>query len=348
MNKNDTLIIKGIAILMMLWLHLFYHLPFAEQATNLILINGHPLSYLLCNAVYPVPFYLFIGGYGMYQVNRAVDRNKWRRVIGLYINHTCNLLTFLMLYIYIYNIDFPSISTLFYCLIGYKYTLNVELWFLLPYCVLTLSSSFIFKKLERYSPLHIIIVFLIIHLGTSYIISRHGSFFYDRMYLYNPLLVLHISFDFILGAMCARMNVFGQLKSKVSQNVFLSKHIIPITVLTLLTLVVIQCIFKYNYFYAFLFIACVVICPRPMWLDRILTEFGNKSTGMWMIHSWWFRYIFHDFIYNFKYPICIWLALVICSYICAVIMSKVTSPLIKSISSDYSMRIFKFPAKNKL
>lgn len=348
MNKNDSLVIKGIAILMMLWLHLFNTLALAEQATNLIRINGLPLAHLLSNAVYPVPFYLFIGGYGMYQVCKAVDRNKWKRVIALYINHLCILFTFLTLYVYTHNADFPSISTLIYGLIGYEYTLNPELWFLLPYCILTISSSFIFKKLERYSPLHIIIVFLIIHLGTSYIISRHGSFFYDRMYLYNPLLVLHISFNFILGAMCARMNVFEQLKSKVSQNVFLSKHLVPITILTLLTLVVIQCIFKYNYFYAFLFITCVVICPRPMWLDRILMEFGNKSTGMWMIHSWWFRYIFHDFIYSFKYPISIWLALVVCSYICAVIMSKGTSPLIKSIYSDYSTLLFKFPAKSKL
>lgn len=60
--------------------------------------------------------------------------------------------------------------------------------------------------------------------------------------------------------------------------------------------------------------------PRPRPLNAFLQEMGRRSTSMWFVHSYFCYYLFHDFIYGFKYPIIIFIVLLICSYVSAVVI----------------------------
>lgn len=57
MSKNGTQLTKGIAILMMLFLHLFNQSANGELCKSLIFIDGEPLVFLLSRAVNPVAFF---------------------------------------------------------------------------------------------------------------------------------------------------------------------------------------------------------------------------------------------------------------------------------------------------
>ena len=67
MLKEDTLFLKGIAISMMLWLHLFSNIEIIEECEHsLLFLNGKPLVYVLTKiASCCVPLYIFLGGYGL-------------------------------------------------------------------------------------------------------------------------------------------------------------------------------------------------------------------------------------------------------------------------------------------
>lgn len=52
---------------------------------------------------------------------------------------------------------------------------------------------------------------------------------------------------------------------------------------------------------------------------------------MWMIHSWFCYYLFHDWIYGFRYPLVIMAVLVIISYLSAVVVGKIAEVIDKYV-----------------
>lgn len=58
--------LKGMAILFMVFLHLFNSLSFVRDYTPLLYVGDIPFVHWLCRAMNPVAFYLLISGYGLY------------------------------------------------------------------------------------------------------------------------------------------------------------------------------------------------------------------------------------------------------------------------------------------
>ena len=68
MSKEYTSYFKGIAILMMLFLHLFQHLEWDASLNCLLYVGEVPLVYYIARICNPVPFFLILSGYGLYAV----------------------------------------------------------------------------------------------------------------------------------------------------------------------------------------------------------------------------------------------------------------------------------------
>ena len=67
MTKEQTTYIKGIAILMMLFLHLFNHWNPGEYSAWLY-IGDRPLVNIIARACSPVGIFLMLSGYGLHYV----------------------------------------------------------------------------------------------------------------------------------------------------------------------------------------------------------------------------------------------------------------------------------------
>ncbi len=87
MIRKETQMIKGIAILMMLFLHLFNRMHNVELCHPWILIGGEPLVYILRQAFNPVSFFLIVGGYGLYKAYEKGDRNRYSRGVRLFVHY---------------------------------------------------------------------------------------------------------------------------------------------------------------------------------------------------------------------------------------------------------------------
>ena len=78
MTKSDTRQLKGLAILMMMWLHLFSdenRVRTLDYALDFM--NGMPLVYSLTRlASACVPIYIFLGGYGLAATYLTADGHR--------------------------------------------------------------------------------------------------------------------------------------------------------------------------------------------------------------------------------------------------------------------------------
>lgn len=63
-SKDHSILIKGIVILMMLFLHLF-NFNRAAQCVNLVYVGDTPLAQFIAFACGPVGFFLMLSGYGL-------------------------------------------------------------------------------------------------------------------------------------------------------------------------------------------------------------------------------------------------------------------------------------------
>lgn len=325
MTRWQSQIMKGIAILLMIFLHLFNQESNVALCQNLILIDGTPLVLILSRASNPVAFFLILGGYGLYRVYEKGDRHRWSRFAKLMIHYWIILLFFVTIGHFIRPAAYPgSFLKILSNVTGYETTYNGEMWFLLPYVILSACSKSLFDFLKRFRAWIVVCFTLVIHLGTSFCISRYGeSSLYSNYWIYDPLLVLHLLFNFCLGAMAARSNFFEKLKAYVAKM----QHINILALGGMIILVSVSCVFKYNFFYAFGIITCLLLINMPAWLKTTLAKLGNQSMNMWMIHSWLCYYIFHDFIYSFKYPLVIFAVLTAISYVCSLIVNRITQPV---------------------
>lgn len=336
MSRQESQLLKGIAILLMIFSHLFYLTGNVNLCANYLYVNSTPLVQYLSQAANPVAFFLILGGYGMYKVYVKGDRHRWSRVLKLYIHYWMTLIVFVGIGFFMYPDRYPgTIVKMIDNVTAFYPTYNSEMWFLLPYVVLALLAPILFKYTASIRWWMIVSVTFFIHLCTCYCISRYGTrFLYHERLIYNPLLVFHFMFDFFLGAMAARENFFEWLKRKTSKI----SHRSLMACLLIIILVAIRCEFKYFYGYAFLIIAAVTLVNIPRIVSRTLVALGNRSMDMWMIHTWFSCYLFHDFIYGFKYPILIFIVLTVISYYSAIINSWLVLPIERAFLSKREIK----------
>lgn len=325
MSKTESLIIKGLAIILMVFLHLFNQMKNCEICINFIHINNLPLIHILTRAANPVSFYLLLSGIGLYSSYKKGNSNlktNIKRLIKLYIHYWIILLIFIIIgAIILPNIYPNNLATIIGNFTSFNTTYNGECWFLFPYALILLSSSFILKMIDRYNHWIILLASFIININTSYLISRYGEqYLYNDMWIYNPVLFLHLLFPFIFGAVCAKSDFWNTIKKLRQVN----SHIIW---LGLLILIIIRCFTTTSIvqpFFAYIVIICFVSTTRCKLIDSILTKLGANSMNIWMIHTWFCYYLFHDFIYSFKYPIIIFLITLSLSYFTSITVNQIS------------------------
>ncbi len=88
MTKQETQIVKGVAILLMIFLHLFNQMSNVELCRSFIYIGDIPFVYWLSAAANPVAFFLILSGYGMHfiHVRGKGDIHRWSRIGKLYLH----------------------------------------------------------------------------------------------------------------------------------------------------------------------------------------------------------------------------------------------------------------------
>ena len=336
LQKSNQL--KSIAILMMLFLHLFnrdYHGLFEP----LVFIGSSPLSYyisLFCDAC--VPIFAFVSGYGLYfkyvQNSKTYGVANSIRLKKLFINYWIILLLFaVILGVILGTPGYPgSFLKLLLNLIAVNPSYNGAWWFLTIYILFVMSSAFWFRLLDQLNPYFFITVLLLVY----------GIAFYFRVYkvaiFENEILQwLHqrsalffcTLVQFMVGAFALKFEWHNKISVLFNQIKFKNS-----LVLSMIGLLIVFHGLIPNFivapFTALGFLFLFLELELPVFFNKILDFFTPHATNIWLIHMFFYIIFFADFIYSPKYVLPIFLLLVGCSILSSIVVNTISKLILKT------------------
>ena len=321
LTKKQISITKGIAILFMLLLHLFCTRDYNGLFTPLIMINTIPLVYYFglfgecCVAMYS-----FCSGYGLMCTykNSPVEYNKKNklRILKLYINFWIILFIFVVFLGYLTgksNIFPGNLKTFILNFTAISISYNGSWWYLTTYILLVLISKPLHKLVQKYNNILLLIASIII-----YFICYIEQFKFPitcSMPILNwiitqtSLLGTNI-FPFIMGSIFADKNLFSYLYNKFYNIKFKN---------TLFSLIILSMLIFHGFvetafvapFIGIVFIVLFNLMNIPEFLNNTLYYLSKHSTNMWLIHMFFYIIYFRDLVFMPKYPVLIFIWLLI-------------------------------------
>ena len=319
-SKDKSIVIKGIVIMMMVFLHLFNG-NHTDECVNLLYIGDVPFAKWLSNACGPVPFFLLLSGYGLaytYEHSELTFLKQLRRIIRLYLHYWIILLCFLVIGWYLYPDRYPgSWYRLTVNAIGWKTDYNYEIWFLFPYSLVALTSKYIIHAIGKIGNVGSAILAPIVYFGSCYVISRyHATVMAEYSLLNIGVVYLQFISPFAIGVLFFRGDF--RWNYKMSQWQVILMMICAVTATATIAVSVVSIV----YVPIMVFLFCQLSLPQ--WLENILMELGRKSMPIWMIHTWYSNYLFHEQVYSLKYPIVIFVVVIAVSYLSSIPVMWIT------------------------
>lgn len=340
LEKKDTQMAQGVAILTMVILHLFNKKGADVYGSPLIWVKpGVPLVYylgFLCDIC--VPLYCFCTGYALFVQFNSMELKK-------YTKRTHTRLIKFLIHFWVICIIFSIIGIIFdqygevpgniYRFLGnfflLEHTYNGAWWFASTYVVFILISPFFLKLAKKADSRVLFIIFAIIFCA-YYICNVMDMFdvspedYYWKGFLLRKVSDLwYVSFFYVVGMLFAKEKIISRTKQWLDrvagkkQNVYLLAAVIVVT----LGLCVIE-ISASMYFFAIFYFICFHVWKKSDRTKKFFLFFGKHSTNIWLVHMFFYLFIFKDLVFVVKYPVFI-LAFMLgltlaCSYIIDFIM----------------------------
>lgn len=325
MNREQSTIIKGFAILFMF----MYHITNIEGLPQIMTTLERSINH----ASHPISYFLIVSGYGLY-CSYCQGRMTWsyllKRALKLYIPFWLVLLFFVgavgsVFYPGQFSLSPQSIIANFS---GWRWDYCHFTWFLLPYILMSLSSKWIFRIFDRINIIAALLIGMIVFLMSSWIISRYYEMWLQWNYwAYHPVLVLQTLFPFLIGATAARLTLNGS-NFKMTRLEGKNALIIVLIVTTFLirgqihTSVI-------NPFQA-AFVSWLILHLSFSYMPKLIfVGLGHKSMYMWFIQGFVAVEMFSEYYLQLKYPVLILLIWIIVSYAVSYPFSIVSNRIIR-------------------
>lgn len=313
---------QGLGILVMIFYHLFNPHDASQYADTVVGNLGRSWN--------PVPLYCLLSGYGLYLVNHErQDKNRWNRCLKLYGRYWLITFVFILFSLLVSKPVSGSLSIRDICLnmIDWRADYYLPAWFILPYCILSVSALWIFRATDKMR--------WWLALGLSYIVymvaSRLNSFAWFQVNLFQSLYLL---FPFVLGGIMARMNFVEQSNEKL-------KKVRLIFLLCFLVALVIARYFVFSgavisFYWAAVVIVILQLTRRSRRVGSVLAFFGKHNLNMWMIHAWICWYLFRPQVYGIGNFMLIYMVVVGISLMLSLLFNVVVQPIEKRIFTNHA------------
>ena len=360
LSKKDSSLIYGIAILMMIYHHLFSNpqrLGCTEYFSILNTLFGgiteQRLAWLfrLC-----VPFYAFISGYGICTIiskNEVTMRCSFKYVHSNYLLVFKQILKLLKKYWLVFVIFIPmgfhffglhhiGPKTFTRNLLGLANDYNAEWWYVKQYMMmlilfpifdfvlcnlLLLINKYIITKF-KYGK--VFVLSFVSFLGFFFLIFRNAPVFrFLIQQLHNGTFVFTLVF--FVGYLCSFFHIF-----EFGVNNLNFQKIKPFLALALLfTCVGIRWIRAYDAVYckydafitAPIIYSVVILVNYLKPLASFLQKLGKYSTYMWLTHTFFCFYYFNHWILKAKISILMFILTTILSFLTAFILTQIENKL---------------------
>lgn len=336
-TKRDSKMLKGVAILSMLMLHLFCrkeNLPY----TPLLWIGSTPLIYYfglfgdICVAVY-----CFISGYAHYlQSSKGELQQRWKRLLRFMIPFWVIAVVFSLIGLLAGNSVIPgSIKEFLLNCLTIKNSYNGAWWYANTYILLVALQPLSRKFVER-CPAWLVILLTFAFYTVSYGIRFWGWGACDSVIL--SWIITHVGllgtsyFPYAIGMLFCKKQVISLLRQRLTAiNV---RNIYIFTVLMFTGMIVVHGMVQSLFvavITATVTIILLCVCPLPKRLTSLLCYLGEHSTNIWLVHMFFYAVLFKGFVFCAKYPIPVFLLLLLSSLASSYVIKWLSKPILKLV-----------------
>lgn len=311
MTREESKMMQGIGIFVMI----FYHL-FNPQLNSFYrdTVLGH-----IGLAANPVPLYCILTGYGLYKVNQnGIDQHRWTRCLRIYICYWVITSVFVLVSLLMHQtrctITLPIVVA---NLIDWKADYYPPAWFILPYCLLSLSAFWIFKIFDKLRVWHGLFIAYVIYILSS----RMNAFSWFGQNIFQTLYIL---FPFVLGGALARTRCVDFC------DAWLSKFSVYVTVGVLVIVLLLRYFLYTGAVVSFFWAAVIVLSVHLIRLTgggKVLLFFGNQNLNMWMIHAWICWYMFQPLTNMIENSFLKYILVVGLSLVLSIVFNMILNPL---------------------
>ncbi|UOE92241.1 acyltransferase [Alkalihalobacillus sp. LMS39] len=344
LTKDDSKILKGIAIILMVLLHLFCRKEIEGFYTTYFYINDNPVVYyigLFGDACRPI--YLFVTGYAFYltfidrDIKQTINKNMIR-IFKLFMNFWIMLLLFLLLSLLLGRIGvFGSIQEflLNFTLLDYSY--NGAWWFLQIYIIIVLLSPLLIK-IAKNTPIALLLPIS----GIIYVACYLQ--FYKSVLDFGPLSIIESQlcligtsqFSFFIGALFSKYKWLTKIYNTVHHIKFKN----ALCMLGVLSLIIFHGFFESAIIApvnGIFFIVLFSLMTKKGWVTALLQYISSHSTNIWLTHMFFYTMMFPGlaFLPNSPLLVFIWtMALcIIASYIIKLFFNPLSRGIDKRLKS---------------
>ncbi|MDO4362658.1 MAG: acyltransferase [Eubacteriales bacterium] len=328
-TKRDTKFIKGVAICLMLYHHLF---AFPERVTEGVFIslwsfNDTNLS--VCLGAFGricVPLFTLMSGYGCYlsslrggDTGALVRRHIW----GLYKTFWMVFAVCLPVLVYKWRAMRSLLAyEVIYNFLGLSTSFNDEWWFVLPFAVLLALFPAIKRFVERknaalYTDLFLVAVLntVIVYIIPAVMEQPVFSMLSQTVFWARVEELLEILPAYVTGCILARYDVLSRVKTRFGGQ--------PLWCCAALAgMLAIFFVRPYNHEYydfvnaaVFAVLFAVLLPAKPMQLaGKVFEKLGEESAMMWLTHTFFCYYWLQRLVYLPRYSPLIFLWLTALSY----------------------------------
>lgn len=335
-SKEDTKAVKGIAIIFMLYHHLF---AFPERAgsawSSFFYVSGEPIAYLIGNfGRICVAIFMFMAGYGMWlacdEQNDITGVIK-RRIKNLYFTYWKVFLIFIPLCLIACGSQMPKdILILLKNFFGIRITYVGEWWFIQAYVLLLIIFPFIwilFRKKEGHRFWMEAAIVCMIWVVSYWVIPAVSIGEESCLRLVavsdftEPVMAAIQQLpSFLAGCFCAKYDMLTTMRRKFATNYLYS--IGAVGVLLIVFLMRNSLGISWDFVFAPVVVsACdIILHTKGLTLLRwILTKIGNESTVIWLTHTIYCYKLIPKVIYAPKYSLFIAIGLLLLCYLTSVL-----------------------------
>lgn len=347
-SREDTKIIKGIAIILMLMHHLWSfpdRISGGEFRYFISIFGQSSISYLGAFGKICVPIFFFLGGYGIYKACEKKPFDLISKIKGLYISYWKVFLIFVPIGFIMFsnqpiyckseyictrysNFSTKEFINNFLCL---NNSYNGEWWFLRSYIYAIITYPVIEKIINKFSKTTNICLIIIGSILITNFFPALGEIetlgYLNNNYLYRIFLGQSSPFIacFWIGCLMAKENSLLKLKILLKNNNLLS----PILDFIFIAII----IFMRNsgigdtldiIYVPFLIIFCIDLLQYFKKIKTFLLYIGKESTNMWLIHSFYCYYFYPivKIVVNQNYAILSLFILIAITYISSLTITK--------------------------
>lgn len=345
-SKDHTLFCKGIAILIMLFHHLFFTQDVLNKYFWKLSIHSHSLvQFIALQGKICVAIFVFLSAYGLsisYKKSMKKTENKmimnakfiFNKVKKLYLLYwPIFIVTILIGWLsntrlpnQIYNSfgffirDFFGIAYIFDGQSPY-----IGAWWYISFALILYILFPIIYKLTKKYPKSILII----------------TFCLGIKELTNVPIIIEIQryiFIVCLGIYFAEFDLFEKIFNHVS-----NKKIFIISTFLCGIFFIMRCIRPFT-FDAFFTVSIILLATSLFesmkWLRKVLIFLGKYSGNIFLIHGIIYKYWLFDFIYSFKIPILILLVLIVISLIISITIEYIKNIIGKIYNAIVSKKIY--------